>query len=141
MFNEVANHSSNAGSDYMSYTRLNYPAAFAAEGNPLAGGFPGDFDPYVHGVKDTMDVDDETGYFSLDVSLECIFLESSADVLVAHGKVLRAGDCLCCGARWLGQHMALREVLSLVVHSLPGVCKISAFGHLTTQFLFSYHLK
>ncbi|RQM04732.1 hypothetical protein DH86_00004261, partial [Scytalidium sp. 3C] len=56
---------SNAGSDYMSYTRLNYPAAFAAEGNPLAGGFPGDFDPYVHGVKDTMDVDDETGYFSL----------------------------------------------------------------------------
>ncbi|RDW73563.1 hypothetical protein BP6252_07470 [Coleophoma cylindrospora] len=57
----------NAGSDYMSFTLLNYPAAFASEGNPLAnGGFPGDFDPYVHGVKDTMDVDDETGYFSLD---------------------------------------------------------------------------
>jgi leucyl aminopeptidase len=54
----------------MSFTQLNYPAAFASEGNPLAnGGFPGDFDPYVHGVKDTMDVDDETGYFSLDVSL------------------------------------------------------------------------
>ncbi len=52
----------------MSYTHLNYPAAFATEGNPLAhGGFPGDFDPYVHGVNDTMDVDDEHGFFSLDV--------------------------------------------------------------------------
>jgi leucyl aminopeptidase len=59
----------NAGSDYMSYTQLGYPAAFAAEGNPVKGGFPGDFDPYVHGVNDTMDVDDETGFFSLDVSL------------------------------------------------------------------------
>jgi len=58
----------------MSYTRLNYPAAFASEGNPLhGGGFPGDFDPYVHGVNDTMDIDDETGYFSLDVSLIHIF--------------------------------------------------------------------
>ncbi|KAK6209000.1 hypothetical protein LQW54_006748 [Pestalotiopsis sp. IQ-011] len=57
----------NAGSDYMSYTKLNYPAAFASEGNPLAGGgFPGDFDPYVHTAKDTMDVDDKAGYFSLD---------------------------------------------------------------------------
>ncbi|KAJ5614484.1 peptidase family M28 [Penicillium herquei] len=56
-----------AGSDYMSYTQLNYPAAFASEGNPLAGGgFPGEFDPYVHGVNDTMWVDDETGYFSVD---------------------------------------------------------------------------
>lgn len=54
----------------MSYTKLGYPAAFASEGNPLAGGrFPGDFDPYVHSVRDTMDVNDETGYFSLDVSL------------------------------------------------------------------------
>ncbi|KAF7541620.1 hypothetical protein G7054_g411 [Neopestalotiopsis clavispora] len=57
----------NAGSDYMSYTKLNYPAAFASEGNPLAGaGFPGDMDPYVHTTKDTMDVDDKTGYFSID---------------------------------------------------------------------------
>jgi len=55
-----------AGSDYMSYTKLGYPAAFASEGNPLAGGFPGDFDPYIHGINDTMDVDDETGFFSLD---------------------------------------------------------------------------
>ena len=52
----------------MSYTKLDFPAAFAAEGNPLAGGFPGEFDKYIHTVKDTMDVDDETGYFSLDVS-------------------------------------------------------------------------
>lgn len=53
----------------MSYTRLNYPAAFASEGNPLHGGFPGDYDPYVHGVNDTIDIDDKTGFFSLDVSL------------------------------------------------------------------------
>jgi hypothetical protein len=46
----------------MSYTKLNYPAAFASEGNPLNGGFPGDFDPYVHGVNDTMDIDDDTGF-------------------------------------------------------------------------------
>ncbi|KAJ5115790.1 peptidase family M28 [Penicillium angulare] len=56
-----------AGSDYMSYTQLNYPAAFASEGNPLAGGnFPGEYDPYVHGTHDTMWIDDETGYFSVD---------------------------------------------------------------------------
>lgn len=52
----------------MSYTKLNYPSAFATEGNPLAGGFPGECDPYVHSVHDTMDVDDDTGFFSLDVS-------------------------------------------------------------------------
>ena len=52
----------------MSYTKLDYPAVFAAEGDPMAGGFPGDFDRYIHTMKDTMDVDDETGYFSLDVS-------------------------------------------------------------------------
>ncbi|KAN0121918.1 Zn-dependent exopeptidase [Hyaloscypha variabilis] len=56
----------NAGSDYMSYTRFGYPAAFATEGNPQHGPFPGDFNPYVHGVNDTMDVDDDTGFFSLD---------------------------------------------------------------------------
>jgi leucyl aminopeptidase len=53
----------------MSYTQLGYPAAFASEGNPMrGGGFPGDYDPYVHTVKDRMDVDDETGVFSIDVS-------------------------------------------------------------------------
>ncbi|KAF1954059.1 peptidase family M28 [Byssothecium circinans] len=51
-----------AGSDYMSYTSLGYPATFAAEGNPLAG----EFDPYVHSERDTMDVDDEFGVFSID---------------------------------------------------------------------------
>lgn len=35
----------------------------------MAGGFPGEFDRYVHTEKDTMDVDDETGYFSIEVSL------------------------------------------------------------------------
>ncbi|KAJ0334150.1 hypothetical protein COL5a_000197 [Colletotrichum fioriniae] len=55
-----------AGSDYMSYTKLGFPATFASEGNPVAGGFPGEFDPYVHTEKDTMDVDDETGVFSID---------------------------------------------------------------------------
>jgi leucyl aminopeptidase len=57
---------SGAGSDYMSWTQFGYPATFATEGDPLRGGFPGDFDPYIHGVKDTMDVDDERGHFSLD---------------------------------------------------------------------------
>ncbi|KAH6609096.1 hypothetical protein Trco_002442 [Trichoderma cornu-damae] len=57
---------SGAGSDYMSYTQLGYPAAFASEGNPSAGEFPGEFDPYVHTEKDTMHVDDETGVFSLE---------------------------------------------------------------------------
>lgn len=56
-----------AGSDYMSYTMAGFPATFAAEGNPAAGGFPGEFDPYIHGVNDRMDIDDETGYFSVDV--------------------------------------------------------------------------
>ncbi|KAL1866864.1 hypothetical protein Daus18300_006567 [Diaporthe australafricana] len=55
-----------AGSDYMSYTKLGFPATFASEGNPVAGGFPGEFDPYVHTANDTMDVDDETGHFSID---------------------------------------------------------------------------
>jgi leucyl aminopeptidase len=53
----------------MSYTQLNYPSSFASEGNPVAGGgFPGEYDPYVHGVNDTMWVNDKTGYFSVDVS-------------------------------------------------------------------------
>ena len=49
----------------MSFTLMGYPSAMATEGNPLAG----DFDPYVHGVNDTMNVDDKKGFFSLDVSL------------------------------------------------------------------------
>ncbi|KAJ5404340.1 peptidase family M28 [Penicillium cosmopolitanum] len=64
---EVYDLPGNAGSDYMSYTQLNYPASFASEGNPVAGGgFPGEYDPYVHGINDTMWVNDKTGYFSVD---------------------------------------------------------------------------
>ncbi|KAH7308620.1 peptidase [Stachybotrys elegans] len=56
-----------AGSDYMSFTENGYPAAFASEGNPMGGGkLFGEFDPYIHGVGDTMDIDDETGKFSID---------------------------------------------------------------------------
>ncbi|CAK7231219.1 hypothetical protein SCUCBS95973_007837 [Sporothrix curviconia] len=63
---EVYDLGAGAGSDYMSFTKLDYPAAFASEGNPMKGGFPGEFDPYVHGIHDTMDVDDENGVFSLE---------------------------------------------------------------------------
>ncbi|KKY32732.1 putative peptidase family m28 [Diaporthe ampelina] len=55
-----------AGSDYMSYSKLGYPATFASEGNPVAGGFPGEYDPYVHTANDTMYVNDERGHFSFD---------------------------------------------------------------------------
>lgn len=68
----------------MSYTQLNYPAAFASEGNPLAGGrFPGEYDPYVHSSRDTMWVNDEAGYFSVDVSHL---------PLVDRGKILKRRD-------------------------------------------------
>ena len=53
----------------MSWTRLGYPSAFATEGDPMKGGFPGDFDPYVHSAKDTMDINNDQGVFSIDVSL------------------------------------------------------------------------
>lgn len=53
----------------MSYTKAGFPATFAAEGNPVAGGFPGEFDPYVHTAKDTMVIEDEdVGVFSIEVS-------------------------------------------------------------------------
>ncbi|KAH8777370.1 peptidase family M28 [Diaporthe sp. PMI_573] len=55
-----------AGSDYMSFSKVGFPATFASEGNPVAGGFPGEFDPYVHTANDTIYVDDETGHFSFD---------------------------------------------------------------------------
>jgi hypothetical protein len=62
---------SGGGSDYMSYTKQNYPATFATEGNPSAhtGRRWGEYDPYLHTINDTMDIDDETGFFSIDVSL------------------------------------------------------------------------
>ena len=62
----------------MAYTLLNYPSAFASEGNPIVNGkFPGDYDPYIHGVGDTMDIDDETGYFSVDVSISVLHLATA----------------------------------------------------------------
>lgn len=73
MLTRYAN-SSNSSSDYASYTKLGYPAAFATEGDPVAGGFPGEYDPYIHGEGDTMDVNDETGTFSLDVRLSIVFV-------------------------------------------------------------------
>ncbi|KAK6849788.1 peptidase [Apiospora arundinis] len=76
-----------AGSDYLSYTKLGYPSAFATEGDPSAGEFPGDFDPYMHTVRDTMYVDDETGKFSFDAT---------------HGRILQAGYCFCDRAGGLG---------------------------------------
>lgn len=95
---------SGAGSDYMSFTQLNYPSAFASEGNPLAGGrMPGNFDPYVHGVNDTMDVDDETGYFSIDVSGFPVLVVLITHICgTAHGSLQRVGDRLCRGTGWLG---------------------------------------
>ena len=54
----------------------------------MAGGFPGDFDPYVHGVNDTMDVDDETGVFSLDVSLSPTFIDTTTEKTTAHDQIL-----------------------------------------------------
>lgn len=50
----------------MSFTQLGFPSSFASEGNPMKGGFPGEYDPYVHTSKDTLDVDDQDGYFSFD---------------------------------------------------------------------------
>ncbi|KAJ4387419.1 hypothetical protein N0V93_008011 [Gnomoniopsis smithogilvyi] len=84
-----------AGSDYMSYTKAGFPATFAAEGNPVAGGFPGEFDPYVHGVKDTMDVDDETGYFSIDGVVLHLLREESLDPSSPdrwHTEVVASGE-------------------------------------------------
>ncbi|CAD6590210.1 MAG: hypothetical protein TREMPRED_005648, partial [Tremellales sp. Tagirdzhanova-0007] len=57
---------SSAGSDYMSWTRAGYPSAFAAEGDPAVGKFPGNFEHYVHTIGDRMDIDDETGVFSIE---------------------------------------------------------------------------
>ncbi|KAK5626741.1 hypothetical protein RRF57_002456 [Xylaria bambusicola] len=69
-----------AGSDYMSFTQNGFPSAFASEGNPLANGrFPGDFDPYVHTSKDTLDVDDELGYFSFELAMAFIIEQAGWD--------------------------------------------------------------
>jgi hypothetical protein len=66
----------------MSFTKNNYPAAFASEGNPAHGRFPGDFNPHIHGVEDTMDVNDDKGFFSIEVcyseyTLELLLMSQS----------------------------------------------------------------
>ena len=50
------------GSDYMSFTRMGYPSAFAKESDFAIE------NPYVHTVRDQMDLDDETGIYSIEVS-------------------------------------------------------------------------
>jgi Zn-dependent M28 family amino/carboxypeptidase len=80
----------NAGSDYMSWTRNGYPSAFATEGDPLKGGFPGDFDPYVHTDKDVMDIDNDRGVFSIDVSVVSymsVYYKHGKKLTAAHGEV------------------------------------------------------
>lgn len=80
LYDEVANEISGAGSDYMSYTQLGYPAAFASEGNPSVG----DYDPYIHTEKDTMHVDDDAGVFSLEVSAPCLLSRINLLILSQH---------------------------------------------------------
>lgn len=58
---------SGAGSDYISFTKFGYPSAFASEGNLAGDDGIGDYNPYIHSSKDTLDVDDETGVFSFEV--------------------------------------------------------------------------
>ncbi|KAG7562264.1 hypothetical protein FFLO_02252 [Filobasidium floriforme] len=53
-----------AGSDYMSFSRAGFPAAFATEADPMAGLF----DPFVHTVADRMDL--STGEFSFEHMLQ-----------------------------------------------------------------------
>lgn len=55
-----------AGSDYMSYTQYGYPSAFASEGTLQ------NMDPHLHTVGDVLDVDDEGGKMSPDVSGPCV---------------------------------------------------------------------
>jgi hypothetical protein len=85
----------------MSFTQLGYPSAFASEGDPGHGGFPGDFNPHVHTVNDTMYVDDNKGYFSINVSF-CLYSLKPLLTITAYGTLHRVGDRFCCGARWMG---------------------------------------
>ncbi|KAH8658199.1 hypothetical protein BX600DRAFT_500185 [Xylariales sp. PMI_506] len=55
-----------AGSDYMSFTKFGYPSAYASEGDPMHGGFPGDMNPFFHTENDTMTLNTTHGYFSID---------------------------------------------------------------------------
>lgn len=58
------------GSDQSSFTKFGFPATLGSEGNPVVQGrYLGNLDPYIHTSNDTMDINDETGYFSIDVSI------------------------------------------------------------------------
>lgn len=58
------------GSDHIAFTRYGFPSTMGAEGNPATGGPAlGEFCPYIHSANDTMNLDDEFGYFSVEVSL------------------------------------------------------------------------
>ena len=52
------------GSDYIAWTRYGYPSAFATGSDPNGG-----ISPHIHTEKDTLDLDDEAGYFSIEVSI------------------------------------------------------------------------
>ena len=81
----------------MSFTRLNYPAAFASEGNPFRNGkFPGEYNPYIHSVNDTMDIDDDAGVFSLDVG----FMRYITDWLLTSGSTWRDSRSLQLPLLW-----------------------------------------
>jgi len=89
---------SGAWSDYMSWTRAGYPAAFAAEGDPAVGKFPGNFEHYAHTVRDRMDIDDETGVFSLEVSGFLLNEDVRLMRRTAYERVLEARDRFRCRA-------------------------------------------
>lgn len=56
-----------------------------AEGNPATDGPAfGEFCPYIHTANDTMTLDDEFGYFSVDVSL--VFRWKRAESLLVANK-------------------------------------------------------
>lgn len=57
----------------MSFTLAGFPSCFATEGNPGDASNSqdgmGDMDPYVHTSGDIIDIDNEAGTFSFDVSI------------------------------------------------------------------------
>lgn len=87
----------------MSWTKVGFPSSFAAEGNPVAGGFPGEFDPFVHTTNDKIDVDPSTGVFSFEVSplqsqstIAGPLLTTVVTRFTAHGEIFRVGHRFCC---------------------------------------------
>lgn len=53
----------------MPFARLGYPTAVASEGNPaVRGKVFGDLNPYLHTVNDTMNIDNDKGKYSIEVS-------------------------------------------------------------------------